>query len=145
MTTKTYTFDENLFSDLHKDAYGFRPSQSFWGFLAAANADQKQAVWNDLLNALDSTIALKKQEQDRAIERFERLVAELVNCGAKDFEMAIKWLHESNETNGDDDYLEFCLNLPFGHIARARNEQSIEDPRAWAEESADLDAVAYAI
>lgn len=142
--TKTYTFDVTLVSDLHKDAYGFRPSQSFWGFFAAANADQKQAVWDDLLKALEATVARERANEARAIERFERLVFELFNTGAKSFDMAIAWLHQAHDTDGDDDYLEFKLGLPFGYIARARHEQSIEDPQVWAEQSADLDAVAYA-
>lgn len=119
--TKTYTFDLDIISDLHKDAYGFRPSQSFWAILAAADADQKQAIWDDLLDTLDSTLEREAMEQVRAIERFERLVAELVNCGAKDFEMAIQWLHQSNETDGDDEYLEYRLGLPYGHIAKTRD------------------------
>ena len=40
-----YTFDENLVSDLHKDAYGFRPSQSFWATFAASNGVQFGLIW----------------------------------------------------------------------------------------------------
>lgn len=54
MTTK-YTFDENVVSDLHKDTYGFRPDQSFWGFWAAANPDQKQAQWDNMINIMNRT------------------------------------------------------------------------------------------
>lgn len=121
MTTKTYTFDEDLISDLHKDAYGFRPSQSFWGVFAAANADQKQAIWDDLLETLDSTIAREQQEQERAIKDFEVRIADLLALGAKDFEMAVKWLHESYDTDGDDEYLEYRLGLPYKYIAKARD------------------------
>lgn len=122
----TYTFDEDLISDLHKDAYGFRPSQSFWSIFAAANPEQKQAIWDDLLESLEATVARERQEQARAVERFEHLVADLIRCGAKDFEMAIKWLHEAHDTNGDDDYLEFMLGLPYKHIAKARCAADVE-------------------
>lgn len=115
-----YTFDEHTISDLHKDAYGFRPSQSFWSTFAAANPDQKQAIWDDLLESLEATVARERQEQARAAERFEHLIADLIRCGAKDFEMAIKWLHEAHDTNGDDDYLEFMLGLSYKYIAKAR-------------------------
>lgn len=116
----TYTFDEHTISDLHKDAYGFRPSQSFWSTFAAANADQKQAIWDDLCDTLKDTIAREREEERRAIERFERRLAELYNVGAKDFEMAIRWLHESYDTNGDSDYLEYMLGLPYGYLVKAR-------------------------
>lgn len=48
-----YDFDENVISDLHKDAYGFRPDQSFWGLWAASNPEQKQAVWDNLIDILN--------------------------------------------------------------------------------------------
>lgn len=115
-----YTFDEDLISDLHKDAYGFRPSQSFWSIFAASNGDQKQAIWDDLCDALEATVARERQEQARAVERFEHLIADLIRCGAKDFEMALRWLHEAHDTNGDNEYLEFMLGLPYKHIVKSR-------------------------
>ena len=54
MTTK-YNFDERVVSDLHKDAYGFRPDQAFWGFWAASNPDQKQAQWDNMINIMNRT------------------------------------------------------------------------------------------
>jgi len=115
-----YTFDDNTVSDLHKDAYGFRPSQSFWAIFAASNGDQKQAIWDDLCDALEATVARERQEQDEAIKRFNNRLNKLYEVVAKDFEMAIRWLHESCDTNGDDDYLEFMLGLPYGYITKSR-------------------------
>ena len=51
-----FTFDENLISDLHKDAYGFRPDQSFWTTFAAFNPDQKQALWDNMIAILNRNI-----------------------------------------------------------------------------------------
>ena len=51
-----YTFDENLISDLHKDAYGFRPDQSFWATFASFNPDQKQALWDNMIAVLNRNI-----------------------------------------------------------------------------------------
>ena len=115
-----YTFDEDLISDLHKDAYGFRPSQSFWSTFAAANPDQKQAIWDDLLESLEATVARERAEQQRAVKDFEVQLSNLLISGAKDFAMALRWLHEAYDTNGDNDYLEFRLGLPYGHLTKAR-------------------------
>jgi hypothetical protein len=106
----TYTFDEYTISD----------SQSFWGIFAASNADQKQAIWDDLCDTLKETVAYENQQRALAVERFEHLIADLVRCGAKDFNMAIKWLHEVHDTYGEDDYLEYMLGLPYKHIVKAR-------------------------
>ena len=123
--TKTYTFDLDLISDLHKDAYGFRPSQSFWACLAAADADQKQLIWDYLLESLEATIVRERQAESRAVKDFEQRIASLLSLGAKDFQMAVKWLHEAYETAGDDEYLEFMLGLPFGHIRKARCDADV--------------------
>jgi hypothetical protein len=50
MMNKTYTFDENLVSDIHKDAYGFRPRDGFWSRWSNATIDQKQVIWDELLD-----------------------------------------------------------------------------------------------
>lgn len=119
---KTYTFDENLVSDLHKDAYGFRPDQSFWGYFASANADQKQAVWDNLLEAADRAMEREAQETAAAIQKFEMLLTQLRNMGAKDFSMVLSWLHQAHDTDGDDEFLEFRLGLPFGYLKRSKDQ-----------------------
>lgn len=121
----TYTFDEDTVSDLHKDAYGFRPSQSFWATFAASNGDQKQAIWDDLIETLEASVARERTQEAKAIEAFERRVFELRGLGAKSFGMAISWLHQAYETEGDDEFLEFKLGLPFGYIKRSLAFQSI--------------------
>ena len=48
-----YTFDSNTASDLHKEAYGFRPSVDWSSRWKLANNDTKQAIWDDLLVAAE--------------------------------------------------------------------------------------------
>lgn len=120
-----YTFDENLISDLHKDAYGFRPSQSFWATFAASNGDQKQAIWDDLLETLEATVAHERQLKNAAIKQFNQVLDTLYQHAAKNFEDAIKYLHQAYDTDGDDEYLEFKMGLPFGHIRKARCDADV--------------------
>lgn len=47
-----YTFDERSVSDLHKDAYGFRPGESFWTEWQASDMDGKQALWDLMIEDL---------------------------------------------------------------------------------------------
>ena len=118
--TQLYTFDENLISDLHKDAYGFRPSQSFWAIFAASNGDQKQAIWDDLLETLEAAVAREREERDRREHDFQVRVAGMMHAGCPDLETAIRWLHDAYDTDGDDDYLEYRLGVGYGHIRKAR-------------------------
>jgi hypothetical protein len=40
----------------------------------------------------------------------------MMKAGAKDRAMAIKWLHEANDTNGDNDFLCYCLGAAYGYF-----------------------------
>ena len=45
----SYTYDEAIVSDLHKDAYGFRPREGFWNHWNLSTHDEKQEMWDGLL------------------------------------------------------------------------------------------------
>ena len=55
---KTYTFSDQLVSDLHKDAYGYRPSEAFWLDWSRGTDDDRQSMWDDLLWVVDYEVAL---------------------------------------------------------------------------------------
>lgn len=79
----TYTFDETIISDLHKEAYGFRPREGWWNMWAAFNADQKQATWDSLIADLDDAIEQQEQQEAQALVEFRqslRKVMDLMNC-----------------------------------------------------------------
>ena len=116
----SYTFDDDTVSDLHKDAYGFRPKANFWNRWNNSSEAEKQAEWDRLVLALDREVEYQRAREARAVENFEQTVASLMATGARDTGMAVRWLHEAHDTNGDDGYLEYCLGLPYGYIARSR-------------------------
>lgn len=49
-----YTFNEIEVSDLHKDAYGFRPSHDFWREWELSDNDGKQQIWDSMIDSLES-------------------------------------------------------------------------------------------
>ena len=59
---------------------------------------------------------VRKVEEARAVEAFERRLVELLSLGAKDIEMAMRWIHEAEQTNGDNDYLAWTLGLPYQYF-----------------------------
>ena len=61
----------------------------------------------------------QKIEEAMAIEKFERRVAEMINIGAKDYDMAMRWMHEAEDTQGDNDYLAWTLGLPYQYFRKA--------------------------
>lgn len=110
-----YTFDENLISDLHKDAYGFRPSESFWATFAAFNPDQKQALWDSLLADLNRSIDEDGEREEAAIFEFEDRVDNLMHDGTNR-KSVVEWLMREADEYGER--FEFLNGLPFGYLSK---------------------------
>ena len=102
------------FWDMYKDAHGFRPRHidtSTW------TLEQFDREFEELAEVMRANDIAKGIEEAIAIEKFERRVAELMSTGAKDSAMAMRWIHEAEETNGDNDYLAWTLGLPYRYFA----------------------------
>ena len=124
MTTEFKSWDEltqleqaqATFWDMYKDAYGFRPrgvDTSTW------TLDDFTSEFVVLGQAIDREETARKASEAQAVTAFERRVAELISTGARDYDMAMRWIHEAEETNGDDDYLAWTLGLPYQYFRKA--------------------------
>lgn len=101
--------------DLYKDVYGFRPRSidtSNWT-LDRFNAEMDQLVTE--LKQVEQEEAMRKELD---INRFELRIQALMQHGARNREMAIRWLDEAYETNGNTEYLEWNLGLPYGYLTK---------------------------
>jgi hypothetical protein len=118
MNTTTYTFDENILSDLHKDAYGFRPSEIFFREWDLLDDDGKQDLWDQLVNAVGDSILEEKRQHEMAIFEFESWVQMtmkiVLNSTRED---CIRMMHDMHKTYGDVGYLEHCLGVPYGYLS----------------------------
>jgi hypothetical protein len=102
--------------DMYKDAHGVRPrgiDTSTWSL------EDFEAEFKILGQVIEREEIARKAAEVSAVEAFERRVAELINTGAKDYEMAMRWIHEAEETNGDNDYLAWTLGLPYQYFRKA--------------------------
>jgi len=91
------------FWDMYKDAYGVRPR----GIDTAA---WDEATFEAEFNYLQDLIA--KNEKEREIAEHEATLA----CGAKDRAMALRWIHEAEGSNGDDEFLCYLVGLPYRYF-----------------------------
>ena len=99
--------------DMYKDAYGFRPrgvDTSDW------TLDLFRKEMDYLQEIIERNHAQRLIEEDAASHDFEMRVADLLRSGAKDREMALRWIHEAEGSNGDDEYLCFLVGLPYGYF-----------------------------
>lgn len=113
----TFTFDENLLSDLYKDAYGFRPGAEYFAWWDSCTDIQKQAHWDCLIDDLESSVERDQAAQTRAIEVFEDRITNLMHDGTTRAAVA-KWLMDAQEVHGDHEYFEYLNDLPYGYMKK---------------------------
>ena len=120
METRDYTYDADTLSDLHKDAYGFRPrGEEFWAAWESADDDGKQRIWDGILDDLDRALETEREIQQEAIAEFESTVrSTMATVAGSTREDAIRYLHDQYDTNGNVESLEYELGVPFGYISK---------------------------
>jgi uncharacterized Zn finger protein len=123
--------------DMYKDAYGVRPrgiDTTLW------TESDFEREFVQLGRTIDANYAEQVIAEEQAMIAFEMRVQDLMTSGAKSYEMALRWVHEAEGSNGDEEYLCFLVGLPYGYFRRVP-----VDPRAFAEQSADADAIHYGV
>lgn len=115
----TYTFDENTVSDLHKDAFGFRPSQNWWADWQSMNPVAKQMEWDSLVVAVEASVARDNEDEARAVTKFEALVVKTIASGAATREVALRWIMDASTCNGDWEFLCYMHGLPYSYFRKA--------------------------
>ena len=115
-----YTFDENIVSDLHKDARGFRPSEYFWEEWTQCGDDIRQAMWDNLCRELEETMAAERDAELRAEIAFHQRIQGAMLLGAADDLTAIRWILEAEQFTEYDlaygaDYVAFHFGMSYSN------------------------------
>ena len=101
--------------DMYKDAYGVRPR----GIDTSAWTEAEfEAEFVQLAKTIDENYTEQLAREEVAKHDFEIRVLDLLMSGAKDREMALRWIHEAEGSNGDDEYLCFLLGLPYRYFIK---------------------------
>ena len=119
--------------DMHKDAYGVRPrciDTTQW-----TEADF-EAEFRQLGMVIAEEDRIRKEAQEKAAHDFEMRVQGLLMSGAKDRDMALRWIHEAEGSNGDEDYLCYLIGLPYGYFRKV-------DSYDWALDAGEDFVVGY--
>ncbi len=58
-----FTYSEDVISDLHKDAYGFRPSQRFFDDWSTYTPAEKQECWDIMCRDMEQAWAEEKVQE----------------------------------------------------------------------------------
>ena len=86
-----YTFDDNTFSDLHKEVYGFRPRGHHYDI---ASNDEKQKIWDELCEELEANNLVEQEQTIKAVARFEARIADVIELGAGNRTNALRWMSQ---------------------------------------------------
>jgi hypothetical protein len=103
------------FWDMYKDAYGVRPrgiDTSAW------TEEQFEAEFRQLGMTIADNDRERKEAEERAAHDFEMRMLGLLQSGAKDRDMALRWVHEAEGSDGDDEYLCYLVGLPYGYFRK---------------------------
>jgi hypothetical protein len=117
-----FTYDENILSDLFKEAHGFRPSPGYYSDWGKMSDEEKQQEWDYLIRVLEENTKREELEQAHAAAKFEQRIADYISLGASDRETAIRWIADSEECINDGvidtEHLEWKLDLSYGYLKK---------------------------
>jgi len=120
-----FTYDENIFSDMHKDAYGFRPrGHEFYD----ATPERKQEIWDMVADDVQFEIECEAREKVVALERFNALLEKFMTYGAADRTTALRWMTETYRFYEVQDVEHFVWNqgILFTEEGRALVKELVE-------------------
>jgi hypothetical protein len=87
-----FTYSDDIFSDLHKDVYGFRPGDTLMEEWHERTPRQKQELWNALCDELEENTKAEKAAEIVAVDKFEARVQDVIGLGADNRETALEWI-----------------------------------------------------
>ena len=117
-----YTFDDNIVSDLHKDARGFRPSEYFWEEWTQSPDNVKQIIWDKLVVEMEESMAQQKADEARALVEFRKIVAAQMELCSCSWTKAVEYLADAEDTDIDCDqnFDYFLWGQGIGYEDRAK-------------------------
>jgi len=101
--------------DMYKDAYGVRPRGVDTSSWTLADFDSEFKLLSQIIQ---EEMMARRAAEERAAHDFEMRVQGLLMSGAKDRTMALRWIHEAEGSNGDEDYLCYLIGLPYGYFRK---------------------------
>jgi hypothetical protein len=102
----TYTFANELISDLHKDAHGMRPSATFMDAWLSDSDDGKQATWDYLVMVMKESQEQEKDAEAKALLVFkDKLRNIMADCGYAWKQALRSWFLETKRGNDIEEFL----------------------------------------
>lgn len=110
-----YTFEDNIISDLHKDARGYRPTESFFEMWNESSDDTKQEVWDMLLEEMEYSQKEEARIEADNLVKFRKLIRSVMDTASCNWKVALRYLvdAENLDVNFELDYFLWNQGLGF--------------------------------
>lgn len=120
-----YTFDSNLVSDLHKDAFGYRPSAEFMDMWNNGLSDEgRQAEWDYMVRCMKQEIEDDMIREHYAVEEFENELELIMNEHKINEETALRWMTQNVRIENSQDIEHWVWGL--GILFTERGKEIVE-------------------
>ena len=118
----SYTYSDDIISDLHKDARGFRPSEYFWEEWTQSPAEAKQKIWDMLCKEMEDGERQRVIDEAAALVKFRKQVAETMKFCDCNWKKAVEFFAdaEDNDVTCDQDFDYFLWKQGIGYNDRAK-------------------------
>lgn len=110
---------QNIFSDIHKDVYGYRPRSCSEAQWSSEEWLESEIKYLDI--QLKEQMLSEREEELIRIKEFEVVLTNLINSGAGNRKTAVRWFLDANTEemgNGGTDYLCYLNGLPYGYFEK---------------------------
>ena len=108
-----YTYDNNSFSDLYKDAHSVRPRGDHPFYAPSVSRDEKQMIWDNMISSLEAAIEEEREAESDAIDWFERQIDDMMSLYSSPCRSAaIRWIADSHGAEDPEDLIH-RLRIPY--------------------------------
>lgn len=110
-----YTFSNDIISDLHKDARGYRPLQGFFDMWNESSDDTKQEVWDMLVKEMEYNQKEEARHEAENLVKFRELIRSVMDTASCNWKVALRYLidAENLDINFELDYFLWNQGLGF--------------------------------
>ena len=120
-----FTFDSQIVSDLHKDAFGYRPSSDWlnnWNNIMSD--EERQVEWDYLCKALEQTIEEDRIREQYDLEMFEHQLKVSMDAHKISEETALRWMTQVERFEHNQDIEHWVWK--YGILFTERGKQVVE-------------------
>ena len=89
------TYSTDLISDLHKDAYGYRPRGRFFADWDEATDAEKQEMWDIMTATLEANGKAEQEQELKDVAQMEADISAYIAFGARDRKDALRWMTQT--------------------------------------------------